>query len=124
MEEIDPKLSGEEIRKLINKYMKKQKKIVYKINNSIAKTILNAVTWKENRDTEVIGIENIEGIKTGAIITSNHFNQLDSTIIRSFVKKTGRKKLYIVGQETNLAMIYYEPYWNNTNKRPSKLYEK
>ena len=62
------------------------------------------VTWSENRDTEIEGIENIAEIKSGAIITSNHFNPLDNTVVRKFTKKIGKSRLYIVSQETNLAM--------------------
>lgn len=58
----------------------------------------------ENRDTEVIGLENVKNINTGAIITSNHFNPLDNTVVRKFAKKAGKKRIYVIGQESNLAM--------------------
>ena len=58
----------------------------------------------QNKETEIIGIENIQNIKTGAIITSNHFNPLDSTVVQKAMKKVGKNRLYIVGQEENLAM--------------------
>ena len=40
---------------------------------------------------EVKGIENLEKVKTGAIITSNHFNPIDTTIIQKLIKKLGFK---------------------------------
>ena len=100
----DPNLSEEQKDKIIKNYLEKQRKISYKINSIIAKKIISFFTWSQNKDTEIIGLENIKDIKTGAIITSNHFNPLDNTIIRKFAKKAGKNNLYIVGQESNLAM--------------------
>lgn len=100
----DPNLTEEQKDAIIQKYLKSRKKIKYKFNNKIARGIVNSATSIENKDTEIVGLENIKDIKTGAIITCNHFNPLDNTIIRKFVKKAGKKKFYIVVQETNLAM--------------------
>lgn len=100
----DPNLSSEEKKKVIDKYLKRKGKITYKTNNFLARRIVNFFTWSQNIETEIVGLENIKDIKTGAIITSNHFNPLDSTIIRKFIKKIGKKNLYIVAQETNFAM--------------------
>lgn len=100
----DPKLSSEQKKRVIKRYLKRKKKFRYKLNNSIVRGIIKFVTWKENRDTEIIGLENVKDIKTGAIITSNHFNPLDNTVIRKFARKLGKKRIYIVGQDTNLAM--------------------
>lgn len=100
----DPSLSLQEKKELIAKYLNKRNKLGYKICNKIARVIINMVTWSENRDTEIEGIENIAEIKSGAIITSNHFNPLDNTVVRKFTKKIGKSRLYIVSQETNLAM--------------------
>lgn len=100
----DPKLTSEQKQRVIKSYLKNKKKIYYKVNNKIARGIIKMVTWMENRDTEVIGLENVKDIKTGAIITSNHFNPLDNTVVRKFAKKAGKKRIYIVGQESNLAM--------------------
>ena len=100
----DPSLSLQEKKELIAKYLNKRNKLGYKICNKIARAIINMVTWSENRDTEIEGIENIAEIKSGAIITSNHFNPLDNTVVRKFTKKIGKSRLYIVSQETNLAM--------------------
>lgn len=100
----DPSLSLQEKKELIAKYLNKRNKLGYKICNKIARAIINMVTWSENRDTEIEGIENIAEIKSGAIITSNHFNPLDNTVVRKFTKKIGKSRLYIVSQDTNLAM--------------------
>ena len=100
----DPKLTADQKQQVIKNYLKRKKKISYKVNNKIARSILKMVTWMENRDTEIIGLENVENIKTGAIITSNHFNPLDNTVVRKFAKKVGKKRIYVIGQESNLAM--------------------
>lgn len=58
-----------------------------------------------NKNTEIIGIENVEGLDCGTIITTNHFNPADSTVIRhltNIIKKT--KKLDIVIEEANIFM--------------------
>ena len=48
------------------------------------------------------GIENLKGLKKGAIITSNHFNPFDSIPIHKAVKKYGYKKtLFKVIREGN-----------------------
>lgn len=100
----DPDLTTKEQEEIIRKYMAKQDKIGYKINNKIANIILTIVTNMENKETKIIGIENIKDINGGAIITSNHFNPLDNTIIQKLARDVGKKRLYIIGQVTNLAM--------------------
>ncbi len=51
----------------------------------------------------VIGLENLQNINTGMIITSNHFNQLDTFIVQYVTLKAGIKKenLYRVIREGN-----------------------
>ena len=100
----DPNLTMEEEAEIINEYLEDHKKISYKSKNEIARGIIAVATKALHKDTEIVGIENVENIKTGAIITSNHFNPLDTTIIQKLIKKLGKRKLYIVTQVTNLAM--------------------
>lgn len=100
----DPRMSQEEKKKIINNYLVNKEKISYKAKNELARVTVDFFTWLENRESEIIGIENVKNIETGAIITNNHFNPLDSTIIRKFVRKLGKRKLFIVGEDTNLAM--------------------
>ena len=59
-----------------------------------------------DNDITIKGLENIKDLdlSNGAIITSNHFNPLDTFIIRKLVEKVLKKDLYIVIQDTNLAM--------------------
>ena len=100
----DPNLSEEQRDEIIDKYLSRRKKITYMLNNKTARVIADTVSWSENKVSEIIGLEKIRDINTGAIITSNHFNPLDSLIIRKMTKKLGKRHLYIVAQETNLAM--------------------
>lgn len=100
----DPTLSSKEKSKLIKHYLSNYQTIGYRFCNWMARCIVDQATRVLNRKTKVIGLENIEGITSGAIVTSNHFNPIDNTIVRKAVKKAGYKRLYIVSQETNLAM--------------------
>lgn len=100
----DPKLTSEEKTEIINTYIEKKDKTFHKLNDVIANFLVRFVTAKNFRETEIIGVENVKGIKTGAIITSNHFNQLDSLSVKKFANKMAKKKLYIISQETNFAM--------------------
>lgn len=100
----DPKLSIEDQSKLAYNFLKKRKKISYSIYNVLARTIINYVSYIENRKTEYIGLDNIKDIKKGAVITSNHFNPIDNTAIRMAVNQVKKKRLFIVSQTTNLAM--------------------
>ena len=109
----DPKLTVDEKQKIIYKYIEFQKSPWYGINNRIARLITEIATHSQNKTTKIVGMENIKNIKSGAIITSNHFNQLDNIVIRKFAKKANKKRLYIVGQETNLAMKGFIGYMMN-----------
>ena len=52
---------------------------------------------------DIVGLENLQNLKTGAILTCNHFNAFDSFITQiAFEKaKLGRKKLYRIIREGN-----------------------
>lgn len=100
----DPKLSEEESRRILKNFIEKQKTVSYKLKNNINRMMVYPATWYLNRTTEIKGIEKIKDIRSSAIITSNHFNPIDNTIIRTLSKKMKKERLYIVSQETNLAM--------------------
>lgn len=109
----DPKLSLEQKKEIINTYLNRRYKLSYKFNNKVARTIHSVVSNVQNKETKILGIRNVRDIKTGAIITSNHFNPLDNTIIKTLTKRLGKKRLYIVGQESNLAMDGFVGYMMN-----------
>lgn len=100
----DPNLSDDEKRKILKDFIEYRNTFAYKIKKCINRMMVDSATWCLNRTTEIKGIENIKNIKGAAIITSNHFNPIDNTIIRNFTKKLKKKRLYIISQETNLAM--------------------
>ena len=100
----DPKLTLEEKNKIIYKYLENKNKASFKLKTKIAKGSIAILTNTLQKDTEIVGIENIKDITGGGIVTSNHFNPLDNLIIQKFAKEVFRKRLYIVSQETNLAM--------------------
>lgn len=100
----DPELTKIQEDEIIKKYIENQNKISYKLKTAVAKIIICIGTKIINKETEIIGIENIENIQTGAIITSNHFNPLDTLIMQKLIKKLEGKKLYIVSQVSNFAM--------------------
>jgi len=100
----DPNLTSEQKEQIINRYLENRNKLSYKIKNKLARILINIAASIQNKETEIVGLENIKDIKTGAIITSNHFNPLDSTVVQTAMKKVGKDRLYIVGQEENLAM--------------------
>ena len=100
----DPNLTSKQEKDIIEKYMNSREKLSYKLKNKIVRGIISIVTNIQNKETKIVGIENIKDIKSGAVITSNHFNPLDVTIIQKLIKVLGKKRLYIVSQVSNLAM--------------------
>lgn len=102
----DPCISDDELEKILLKFYHNQNKTTYKIKKIIANGIVNNVGKKIYPDIKITGLEKLDYIdlSKGAIITSNHFNPLDSYTVRKIVEKKLNKKLYIVIQDTNLAM--------------------
>lgn len=102
----DPNLTEEEKTKYINKFYQNQKSPIYFIKNKIANKTVRKIAKEIYPNINIIGLEKLNNVDltNGAIITSNHFNPLDSYNIRKIVEEKLHKKLYIVVQDTNLAM--------------------
>lgn len=100
----DPKLTLNEKDAIIKKYLENKDKKSFKIKTKIAKNMIFSLTNLLHKDTIIEGVENLPNIESGAIITSNHFNPLDNLIIQKLAKEKCDKRLYIVSQESNLAM--------------------
>lgn len=100
----DPELDSTRRKKLLGKYVKRRNEIPYHYRNWLARRIVDFITFGVNANTKVVGAEKIKHIKSGAIITSNHFNPVDTTIIRYGIKKARRYRMFIVSQDTNFAM--------------------
>ena len=101
----DPDVSEEILKKKLYKHDTLKKNPINKIKNKVIKKIIYNFVKEFNEDTEIIGLENIENINTGAIITSNHFSPKDSTPIIYALKKVKKdNKFNIVIKDNNLAM--------------------
>lgn len=102
----DPNLPEDEIQKYINDFYRNKKKLSYFFKNKIANKTIKKISKELYPDIKINGLEKLDlaDLSNGAIITSNHFNPLDSYNIRKIVEEKLHKKLYIVVQDTNLAM--------------------
>ncbi len=99
----DPVISGERKKELVKQNVSLRDSFLYRVKNGIARGIADYAAKVININTKIVGMEYLDNIEGGAIITSNHFNHVDTTIIRKLCKRKG-KRLYIVSQDTNLAM--------------------
>ena len=105
----DPVLSDAEARMITDGYLRGRKSPSFRMKSFVARRAANVLTSVINRDTEVVGADNLKGVTGGAIITSNHFSPLENTVVRYAVQKymkrgIAKRKLYIVSQVTNFAM--------------------
>ena len=102
----DPNLSEEEINNYINKFYRNKKSSIYFIKNKIANKTVKKIAKEIYPNIDIIGLEKLENVDltNGAIITSNHFNPVDTSIIRYGIKKARRYRMFIVSQDTNFAM--------------------
>ena len=100
----DPVLTRAASNDIINSYLRRRGTASYKIKSQTARQIANGLTYALNRDTERVGMEKARAVRSGAIITSNHFSPIENTGIRCLARRLGKKRINIVSQETNLAM--------------------
>ncbi len=92
---------------------KRSSRIKNKVANKMGEKFLNEIL-KENKliIKEIKGIENMQSVDTGAIITCNHFNPFDCFSIEEVFRTSGQsktKKLYKVireGNYTNFPGLY------------------
>ncbi len=86
-------------------FYENKKKWNYVFKNRTASKIVKKFAC-ETGNIEVEGIHNLDSLNldNGAIITVNHFNPLDSYAPRKVVEDILNKKMYIVIEDTNLAM--------------------
>lgn len=85
-----------------------RKKLSTKIKNKWCHFLLNKFIKKQNKQhknilKEIIGLEKLQNIKTGAIVTSNHFHPFDSYPVIQVAKKL-KKKLNTIVAELNYAV--------------------
>lgn len=105
VELFDPVVTGEDVKRVIVPFDNLRRKPLNKLKAFAARKIGEHLTKKINFNTVIVGLENALSITGGAIVTCNHFNMIDNTIIRALAMKCGRaRKLDIVVQETNIFM--------------------
>ncbi|MCR5430318.1 MAG: 1-acyl-sn-glycerol-3-phosphate acyltransferase [Eubacterium sp.] len=100
----DPVLTSNQRDALLKKVEKRRHTPKYLFNRRMARYLANMASRFVNISTHIEGLEKVEALKGGAIITSNHFSPLENAIVRYMILKAGKKHLNIVSQETNLAM--------------------
>ncbi|MBO6232581.1 MAG: 1-acyl-sn-glycerol-3-phosphate acyltransferase [Clostridia bacterium] len=84
-----------------------------------ARKLANKFTKIFNKNTQIIGMENVQSLEGGAIITANHFHPTDSTAIRHLTNELDRtSKLDIVIEEENLFMKEFSLLMNYCNTIP------
>lgn len=105
VEEGDPVVSQSDREKVILNYDTKKKKIKNKVEYYFARSLTDSIAKSVNKETKIIGLENIQNIDSGAIITCNHFSKVDNTIVRYMLKKINKTKNFgIIVQESNFFM--------------------
>ena len=104
VETDDPVLTVAEAREITDGYIASRNKLGHKFKSFFARRIANIGSEILNKNTEIVGEENLPETLAGVLITSNHFGPLENTIIRHFVRRHGQKKLNVISQVTNFAM--------------------
>ena len=105
VEPFDPVVSDADRRRKILPFDCLRRKPLNRFKAHVARKIAERETRRINTDTEIVGLENALSVKGGAIITANHFNPIDNTVVRHLAKQCGRARdLHIVVQESNIFM--------------------
>lgn len=101
----DPCPTKRDIKRKILRFDNLRKRPLNKIKLALARSIANKATATLNSNTEIVGLENLALVTGGAIITSNHFNPMDSTLVWLMAMCADREnELSIVIQESNVFM--------------------
>ncbi len=113
VETDDPVMSDAEAYALVRRHFRHRQSMTYFYANRTARFLADVIGTWYNRSTKYTGLENLDSVEGGAIITSNHFNPIDTTIVRSAMKKAGRDRMFIVSQVENLAMKGFLGFFTN-----------
>lgn len=109
----DPVMSLDERLNLVNDFWKHQNSLSSKLNNGIGHLMLRTFANTITASTEIKGTENLRDLpRGGAIITSNHFNQVDALTIKRLADHE-HHKLSIVIEDTNLMLPGFFRYLMN-----------
>lgn len=100
----DPVMDLAERKQLVNTFWKKQARISGHLNNGIGQILFSTLARTLLASTQITGLANLAGLKpTGAIVTANHFNQLDALALKRFAQRQ-HQVLNVVIEDTNLAL--------------------
>ena len=104
-EPFDPSPDPAALKADILDYVSKLGTIGLKLKNFTARAIVDLwiKKWSDGVN-EIVGMDNLEGVKGPAFITSNHFNPFDNGIHRTLARKAGRGRLVAISQGTNFVM--------------------
>lgn len=100
----DPVLSKEECQAITHRCLTREDTLLGRVKVRAARGFANAGSAVLNRRTEIRINGDLSALQHGCFLTSNHFNPLENTIIRDFVRKNGKKKLHVISQMCNFAM--------------------
>lgn len=100
----DPNVSETDKNELIDRFLSELNDPAANKKRTRARYVIDWGRKRTNRQTIIEGLDKIRTIRGGAIITSNHFNQLDNTVVKQMIHQKDRKRVYTVIQESNLAM--------------------
>lgn len=100
----DPVLTLKERKELVSAFWHEQKTLKGKVNNQVGHLLFNTLMHVLTSSTTFTGLENLQQLpKGGAIVTTNHFNQIDSLPIKHLANKT-HHHLAIAIEDTNLKL--------------------
>lgn len=109
----DPVMTLDERLKLVDDFWKHQTNFSAKVNNGIGHLMLDGFANTITASTEIKGTENLRDLpRGGAIVTSNHFNQIDALTIKRLANQM-HEKLSIVIEDTNLMLPGFFRYLMN-----------
>lgn len=100
----DPVLTPAQSKAITDGYMKKRRRLSYRMKRLTAVRLADYVTGRVNQTTTIVGLEQIPAGLEGVIITSNHFSPFENTAIRYLVQQAGLSRLNIISQTSNFAM--------------------
>ena len=104
----DPRVSRDEAKRTLMRFELEKRGIISRTKCAVALGIARKETKRINALTEIVGLENALSVTGGAVITSNHYNVIDNTVIRYMLMQCRReKRLSIVIQESNVFMDGY-----------------
>lgn len=100
----DPKVGKTDRTQLVLDHLGHMNTWSYRSKNFAARHFVYIFQRWINRDTEWVGLENAKKVKTGAIVTSNHFYPFENMTVFLGMRKSGHPRTYAVSEDTNFAM--------------------